>query len=260
MPIASYTRVLQKAVVAIAGLVSLAACGFGDVEGKTEWTRTYTLAEGGAVEIASTNGEVDVTPSDGSTVTVVAEKIARASTEAAAKEAAAAIPIKESVSPSRIALDARTDRTAVGGSREVRFHVKAPAWAAVTINTTNGEVSVRNMTGDLRVGTTNGQILGDGLAGSTSAETTNGTIVLDYASIPARGISCSATNGEVTVTIPKDGNARIAAEVTNGGISTENLTLRDRKESRRSLDAVLNAGGPAIKIETTNGAVKIRGK
>jgi DUF4097 and DUF4098 domain-containing protein YvlB len=241
-------------------LATLAACGFGGVEGKSEWTKSYTLAEGGTLEIHSTNGEIDIVPSDGSTVSVVAERIAHAATEAAAKEAAAAIQIKESVSPTRIALDARTEGTFLDGSREVKFHVKAPVWAAVTIDTTNGEVSIHNITGDLKVETTNGQIHGDGLAGSTSVETTNGEIVLEYASIPAHGITCSATNGEITVTIPKDGNAHIAADVTNGGISTENLTLHDTKEERRSLKATLNGGGPSIKIETTNGGIKIRGR
>jgi DUF4097 and DUF4098 domain-containing protein YvlB len=260
MRIAAHTRLVKNAVAAFMGLMGLAACGFGGVEGKSEWTKTYTLAEGGALEIQATNGEIDITPSDGSTVTVVAEKIARASTEAAAKEAAAAIPIKESISPTRIALDARTEGTFGGGSREVKFHVKAPAWAAVTIKTTNSEVSVHNITGDLHVEATNGEIHGDGLAGSTSVETTNGEIVLDYATMPAHGITCSATNGEITVTIPKDSNARIAADVTNGGISTENLTLHDTKDSRRSLEATLNAGGPSIKIETTNGGIKIRGR
>ena len=260
MRIASHIRMFKNAVAAIAGAISLTACGFMGVEGKAEWTKSYTLADGGALEISSTNGEVDIAPSDGSTVTVVAEKIAHASTEAAAKEAAAAIPIKESVSSSRIALDARTESSFFGGSRVVKFHVKAPAWTAVTINTTNGEISVHNITGDLRIETTNGEIHGDGLAGSASVQTTNGEIVLDFVSVPPKGITCSTTNGEVTVTIPKDGNARIAADVTNGGISVENLTLHDTKDTRRSLDGVLNAGGPTIKVETTNGAVKIRGR
>jgi DUF4097 and DUF4098 domain-containing protein YvlB len=147
-----------------------------------------------------------------------------------------------------------------GGERSVKFHVKAPAWAAVTISTTNAEISVTKMTGDLHIETTNGQIKGDGLAGSASIETTNGEIALDFDKMPDHGITCTATNGEITVTIPKDSNARIAAEVTNGDISTENLTLHDSKDSRKSLDAVLNAGGPAIKLQTTNGAVKIRGR
>ena len=261
MRFTSRGRVVRNAVAALAGLFSLAACGFMGVEGKAEWTKTYTLADGGALELSTTNGEVDIAPSDGSTVTVVAEKIAHASTEAAAKEAAAAIPIKESVSPSRIALDARMEGGSFfGGNREVKFHVKAPAWAAVTINTTNGEITVHNITGDLRIETTNGEIHGDGLAGSASVETTNGEIGLDFVSIPPKGITCSTTNGEVTVTIPKDGNARIAADVTNGDISVDNLTLHDKKETRRSLDGVLNAGGPSVKVSTTNGSVKVRGR
>ncbi len=260
MSINGRARILKNAIVALAGLVSFVACGFSGVEGKSEWTKTYTLSEGGALEIDTTNGEVDITPSDGSTVSVVAEKIAHASTEAAAKDAAAAIPIKESVSATRIQLDARMEGTFTGGDREVKFHIKAPSWAAVTINATNAEISVRDMTGDLHVETTNGQITGSGLAGTTSVETTNGEVTLDFVKIPASGITCSATNGEITVGIPKDGNARIAAEVTNGDISTENLTLHDTKDTRKSLDAVLNAGGPAIKIETTNGGIKIRGR
>jgi len=259
MRIDSRGIVLKMVVAAIAGVL-LAACGFGGVEGKSEWTKTYPFAEGGTLEISSTNGEVDVTPSDGPTVTVVAEKIAHAATEAAAKDAAAAIQIKESVSSTRISLDARMESSFSTGSREVRFHIKAPEGTALTINTTNGEISLHNIKGDLHIETTNGEIKGDGLAGSTSIETTNGEIALDFSAMPSHGITCSTTNGEISVTIPKDSNARISAEVTNGEISTDNLALHDKKDSRKSLDGVLNAGGPEIKIETTNGAIKIRGR
>jgi hypothetical protein len=38
------------------------------------------------------------------------------------------------------------------------------------------------------------------------------------------------------------------------------LTVAVAEQSRRRLDGTLGGGGPLIRLETTNGAVQIRGK
>src|SRR4051812_27858592 len=67
-----------------------------------EWTRTYTLAPGGEVEIRSQRGTVDVQGVDGSTVDVRVERIARAATSEAAAEIVPRIGIKEEITPEKV--------------------------------------------------------------------------------------------------------------------------------------------------------------
>ncbi len=60
-----------------------------------EWRKTYDLQPGGRLEISNISGKIDVEPSTGNTVEIVAEKSARAASSDAAKEALGRIEIKE---------------------------------------------------------------------------------------------------------------------------------------------------------------------
>ena len=116
------------------------------------------------------------------------------------------------------------------------------------------------MTGEVRLSTTNGRILGKNLEGTARAETTNGMIDMDFSAIGTGGISAETTNGRVELTLAKSIKARVNGRVTNGAITTENLSLDTTENSRRRLTGTLNGGGPEIRLETTNGAVNVRGK
>ena len=60
-----------------------------------EWRKTYDLQPGGRLEISNINGKIDVEPSAGNAVEIVAEKSARAASSEAAKEALGRIEIQE---------------------------------------------------------------------------------------------------------------------------------------------------------------------
>lgn len=250
-----------KALVACLIAFAVLSCNLLSVEGQSEWMHTYSLAQGGGLQIDNTNGQIDVVPSDGANVEVRALRIAHASSEAAAKAAAEKIEIKESVTTDYIRLQAGESRTSFfGNSTEVRFHVKAPRWARLQLNATNGEIELTNMTGDVLLRTTNGRIHAIGLEGTTGARTTNGEIELEFVKSPAKGIDCQTTNGEITVLIPKDTRGHLVAGITNGDISVEDLPLASSNKSRTHIEGDINGGGPTIKLGTTNGEIKIRGK
>jgi len=257
---------LATATLILAAAAALSACNIdisNQAEGRSEWRKDYTLAAGGTLEIKNTNGVIEVDPSDGDKVSITAEKIAKAGTDAEAKQAAEAIEIKETVSGSSIVLDATTSSSGINlmsGSRQVKFHVRAPKGTRLILSATNADMNVRDMTGELKLTATNGRIQGKNLEGSTRAETTNGVINLDFNAIGADGISLEATNGKIDLAIPKSGKARINTRVTNGAINTDNLSLDVSEQSRKRLTGTLNGGGPEIRIETTNGAISLRGK
>lgn len=255
---------LAGAALLLTGAAALSACNLqisNQAEARSEWKKDYPLAPGGTLEILNTNGVIEVDAAEGAQISVTAERIAKAGTDAEAKQAADAIEIRETVSGSSIRLDAKVSMTSLfGGGREVRFHVRAPKGTVLNLSNTNGNIDVRDMTGELRLSTTNGRIRGVNLEGSTRAETTNGVVDLDYATLGSNGITAETTNGRVVVTVPKSVKARVNARVTNGGITTENLPLEMSENSRRRMTATLNGGGPEIRVETTNGGVTIRGK
>jgi DUF4097 and DUF4098 domain-containing protein YvlB len=83
---------------------------------------------------------------------------------------------------------------------------------------------------------------------------------LTFATVGTSGIRCKTTNGQIVVTIPQNAKATIAGRVVNGDIRTENLQVQSTQSSTRRLDATVGGGGPEIRLETTNGEVRVVGR
>ena len=245
-------------------VAALAACDvhLHDLSARAtdEWTHTYPLKSGGEIEIDNTNGRIDVEGVEAATLEVRAERIARGATDSAARELLPRIVIKEDATPDRVSI--RTERMSgimIGASFEVRYHVKAPKSAVVSVTNTNGQVSLTGLNGRVTAHTTNGQVKGDTLTGAIDARTTNGGVNIDLSEIGREPVRLHTTNGAVTLTLPESGKADISASVTNGGISVGDFRNLDVAEkSRRHFEAKLNGGGAPIELQTTNGGVRIR--
>jgi len=225
-----------------------------------EWSRSYPLEAGGEIRIVNTNGKIEIEGTDGSTVEVKAEKIARGATDTAARELLPRIVIKEDIKPDRVSLETeRMSGIMIGAAFEVRYHVRAPKNAVVNITNTNGQVALAALTGKVKAQTTNGGVNGRNLTGGVDARSTNGGVTIDMASIGPDSISLRTTNGGVTLTLPDGAKANLTASCTNGGINVSALdNLEISEQSRRRLEGRLNGGGTAIEVRTTNGGIRVR--
>src|SRR4051794_13846496 len=101
--------VVSRRLVALLSLaILLAGCdmSIGHLTGRAtdEWTRRYPLSPGGEVRVVNTNGRIEVEPGEGPDVEVRAERIARAATDAGARELLPRITIKEDVGPDRVSI------------------------------------------------------------------------------------------------------------------------------------------------------------
>jgi len=230
-----------------------------DVEAKDQWTRSYPISATGTLSIMSGSGWVVVEAADIQTIEISAERIVKAGTEEAANEQLKLIDMKEQVSADRVSLDSSVSGITMGVSRRVNYTVRVPRSLAVTVESSNGKITVTGLNGALSASATNGQIIGTDLSGSARATTTNGEVELTMAAVTG-DITAETTNGLVTLTLPRATNATLSAQVTNGGISHENLDLQITETSRRRLDGRLGTGGPSIRVETTNGAIRIIGQ
>lgn len=239
---------MRAAVACSVLLLAFAATGcdmaIGHLMGSAtdEWTRSYPLSSGGEVEIINRNGRIEFEGTDGTTVEVHAERIAKASSDDAAREILPRIKINDKATPDHVTIETeKLTGVVIGVNFEVRYHVKAPRGAFVHATNTNGQVSV------------------SGMSGKVTAETTNGSVVVDAGAVTAK-IEISTTNGAVTLDLPADAKADLTASVTNGAISVSGLKLETTEQSRRHVEGKINGGGPLIDAHTTNGAVRIRAK
>jgi DUF4097 and DUF4098 domain-containing protein YvlB len=261
------TRRLLGIALAVA-LPFAAACdivgGFAGSERATEtWSKTYPLAPGGRVEITNVNGRIELTGSDTDKIEVSAEKVGRGNSQEAAREALKRIEIREDVSTDRIHIETHYQKVAgfSTGGGEVRYTLRVPAGTNVKLETVNGGIEVDNVRGRAELETTNGGIVARRISGALNASTTNGGVQAEVEKLAQDGLQMECVNGGLRLTLPKDAAADIDAQVVNGGISVDGLNVDTQGEStRRRLQGRLNGGGPKVRIEGTNGGIKLSGR
>lgn len=256
-------------LIALPLLVAASGCDIAMAHYKqketAEWRRTYELQPGGRLEISNINGRIDVEPSAGNTVEVIAQKTAKASSTEAAKQALERIEILETASASSIRIETKVQRNIGGlfggGSQEVHYIVKVPAAAEAKFSTVNGGIELTGLKGRVSAETTNGGIKAHDQSGPIDASTTNGGVEVELASLAESGVKLGCTNGGIELRLPSSSKATITARVTNGGIDTSGLQIETTGEStRRRLDGRMNGGGARIDIEGTNGGIRISGR
>ena len=236
-------------------------------EGRAEdvWTRTYTVAAGGTLEIVGQNGQIDVEGWNGPQVEVRAERQVRANTDELAKELLQKLEIREEVSPSSVRLSAAGEEDewappGFGRRAQARIHyrVRVPAGLTLTLRTANGGIGLENVKGRVTANTTNGPITGENVSGSLQAETVNGGVRVDLTAIDG-DVRVGTTNGGVRLTIPRDAKVTLDASVVNGGIDLDDAFGVEEPEGRNQrVNAPLNGGGPRLTATSVNGGVRVR--
>jgi DUF4097 and DUF4098 domain-containing protein YvlB len=255
----------RLATLALA-LAFTAACNvnFGTgIEARNEWDKTYKVTSGATLELRETNGRIRVEAGSASDEIVVhAVRVVKGPTEEAAKAGLAEVTIKEIATADRIEIDS-TDQTRGFMSRlqrRVDYDVKMPKTGHLTIKSTNGEITVRSVAGLLRIETVNGEIELTGVEQGADVTAVNGRVQVEVTSLGEQGVRCKTTNGQIIVTIPTATKANLAARVSNGVVRTENLSVQTSESSHRRLDGTIGGGGPEIRLDSTNGEVRIVGK
>jgi hypothetical protein len=232
-----------------------------------EWTRTYTVAPGGQLEIVNTNGLIELSPAMGPEVEVRASREVRANSDEAAREDLQKLQILEEIAPDRVKVETRTNgRTGFmhGPRVTVEYRVRVPAGLRVSVKTENGGVRIENVDGRFVAATTNGGVTARGISGALEATSVNGGIQLDLASVTG-DVRAVTVNGGVRLELPSDVKAEIEAGTVNGGVSIDDRFdfSGDRDGTSgvpggpKRLSGKINGGGHKISVHTTNGGVRV---
>jgi hypothetical protein len=264
-PLRGSIRTRRAVVLLSSALVALpltAGCDLVTAQesARSEWRKSYPLADGGRVEIDNVNGKIEVEAWDENTVDVRAERIGKGTTPDGAKRALERV---EAITPAQVRLETKVARATswLGGGAEVRYVVKVPAGAEIDVETVNGGIDVSGVRGPVTAETTNGGVTARRIGGPIDASTTNGGVDVDVDEVAERGIELGCTNGGINLRLPRDSKATLDARITNGGISADGLDLElTGQASRRRLEGRLNGGGPRIVLAGTNGGIRISPK
>ena len=219
--------------------------------GKAEdtWTRTYTLADKGRLELINVNGRIT----------------AERATDEAAKDHLAKMEIREEVSGDRVRVESRPPRLSGLAGHEIEWTIKVPAGVVVDLRTVNGGVRINGLSGEVHAKTTNGGVKGNNVSASIlEASSVNGGIEFEFSGALAAdaSVDLETVNGGVEVSLPASSKVTISARAVNGGVRVDDLDVQRSEEatsfdSKRRLEGTLNGGGAKVTISTTNGGVRI---
>jgi hypothetical protein len=233
---------------------------FNQLHGRAtrEWARKYPLAAGGRVEVTNINGPIEVSAGPAGEVEASAVITARAMTNERARELLAEATIEEIISAEHVKLT--SVRGAGRGGLGVNYKLTVPADARVELICNNGDVTTDSLRGHIKSIVVNGSVQLTGVRGSVDAAFVNGSMSAKVAEVTGR-IRLEGTNGRIALEVPKDTKATLNARSVNGGITVTGLTTQEASGRRiRSVESVLNGGGPEIEVRITNGRITIEGK
>jgi len=144
-------------------------------------------------------------------------------------------------------------------SSEVDYEIYIPEGILVNIDNTNGSVDLITLPNDLKISTTNGSIKIDNVSGKMDLVTSNGTIRGSIDS--TKGITAETINGEIKLNLSSHVSAYVEADVVNGSVKVDGLNFKDMTAERykKYFKGTLRNGDAKIKLETTNGSIRLTG-
>jgi hypothetical protein len=229
------------------------------VEGRAsdEWRRTYTLPTDGRLEIFNGVGSIEAFPATGGDVEVIVQREVKARSDEAAAQALNDLRIEEEVTPAVVRISSRRGEGMRGFGRSLEYRVNLPPGLNVSLSSENGVVRIENVQGTLALSATNGGINGRGLTGPLEARVVNGGISVDLTSVTG-DIRMTSVNGGIRLFVAPDANATFDARSVNGGIVIQDgLPVTTTERERLHVSGTINAGGPTIELQSTNGPIRL---
>jgi len=230
--------------------------------------RTLAFNAGDQLVLDNENGSVTVESWDRNQVRIQAVKYADRGSRESAREVLDEIAIQINESPGTVEVRTITPRRSGDGgfwgwmkgndgNYGVTYTVTVPKSANLDVETINGRVVVRNVSGAMTLESTNGRIEVHDGSGRVDASTTNGRIYAQLRNVTPGGMRFSTTNGSVEVELPETISADLDVSTTNGSIKTDFPITVSGTFSKNRLSGEMNGGGESIRIRTTNGSVRI---
>ncbi|MGA7615157.1 MAG: DUF4097 family beta strand repeat-containing protein [Thermoanaerobaculia bacterium] len=228
--------------------------------------QSYPVKPGAHLVLSNENGSIHLSSWERPSVRIRAEKVIKAHGDAA-RDAMKELKIEVTPKDGGLVVETRRPHGSGGGfldwlsgsnvDYEVRYEVTVPSSFDVQVETVNGRVEAKDLSGELKFETTNGSIEVANLAGSVSAQTTNGSIHAELRQISgAKPMRFHTTNGRIHVALPEGYRGEVDAGTTNGAISTD-FPITSTNFSRTRLEGTINGGGPLLELKTTNGGITI---
>ncbi|MBX3010275.1 MAG: DUF4097 family beta strand repeat protein [Caldilineaceae bacterium] len=229
-----------------------------------------------AIAVQSVNGDVSYTGADQTTFVIHARKVVKAPDQAMAEAFASQVQVRVEPKAGTLQVYADYPKPPRQVSVQVTFTIQGPHALTVEGQSTNGQVAIREVTGQVKAQSTNGEVQVTAITGGVEAKSTNGSVqahrlVLTTASSFASQngaiqlevqqgqppMTATTVNGSVQVALPVDYQGQIEARTQNGEIQTA-LPIRVTHRTRNQLRGQIGSGSEALlKLQSQNGTITV---
>jgi hypothetical protein len=218
--------------------------------------REATLpATEGRIEVdASPNGGARARGADRSDIRLRVMVVARADTEAEARDLASEVEVV--TGPTIRAEGPRAHPR--GAHWWASFEVRVPRRSSLRLTSKNGPVAVSGVEGGVEMETQNGPVSVSGSGGQVRGRTENGPVTAELTGTTwtGKGLDLETVNGPAVIRVPKDYNARLETGTVNGPLDLS-FPLTGQLRSKGDIQATLGNGGTLLRVRTTNGPVRV---
>jgi hypothetical protein len=148
-----------------------------------------------------------------------------------------------------------------GTNPEVRYTIRMPKSAQLTIRDHRSDTEVTGLQGALNLTTQRGTVHLGGLGGALHLDTHRGDVQVEFSSFTANS-SISNFRGTVELSMPKSSRFDLQTNSGRHGSIETDFSVMTHTMSRRgeTVHGAVNGGGPSLRIETERGEVRIHGK
>ena len=130
--------------------------------------------------------------------------------------------------------------------------------ALASLKSSNGQVTLNDVAGDVKVRTSNGRINIHDFTGQIEAQTDNGSIDFNGTLRGGSENELRTSNGSVDVMLVETPGVELDASTSNGKVKSD-LPITISGETRdNQLVGSIGSGGRQLLIHTSNGSITIR--
>jgi DUF4097 and DUF4098 domain-containing protein YvlB len=289
-----YSPLAASLILAVVSLTT-GCIHFGDLPGKAQKisSASYYVGPAGEVTLGAFNGRIEVKGVPGGDVRIETTILCNARTDEEAAEGLEFLHPEVEISEGHLTVQhpdpgTRTRRYCV------QLDVQAPEGSTLFLRTSNGDIRVAGVHGDIIearssngwlkvvdggrkavwLETSNGDVTAERLAGGLSIRTHNGAVTVDRCSGPVdaktsngrvdifapggapEDIRANTSNGKIRCTLPSTFAGEIDASTSNADVSC-GLPVAGSVKSHHVFGRI-GVGGPRVTLSTSNGPIEIR--
>ncbi len=225
------TRILPG--VALVALLALPALAQG-------YSKSFRApSDGGGLEVIHKIGSLSVNVSEGSTMTITA------------RQADARINATQSA--------LGKVKVVVEGNSQVDLVINVPTTTVLELNCIKGEISVRNMSGPIKIRNTEGDILLSGIRSTrVDVGSSDGNITFSGDVLTGGSYSLRSFSGQISATLPASADFKLIASSNQGGIEVSGFGMSLNKQTDKQVEGIRGSGSATVTLWTQQGTIHLK--